>query len=167
LRAIDSQIPLESLFRLAGPELADAWRGLAGSPVYSVSVEGVPKALSPITQDEVFHIGREALSNAFQHAQATQIKTEIQYDEELFRLRIRDDGIRIDVKVLIQGARDGHWGLPGIRERAKLIGAHLEIRSDPKAGTEVELRIPSAIAYATSQMQHRLGLSHDEGEVSS
>lgn len=45
------------------------------------------------------------------------------------------------------GGRPGHWGLPGIRERAKQIGAQLEVWSELGAGTEVELSIPGSIAY--------------------
>jgi signal transduction histidine kinase len=87
------------------------------------------------------------LQNAFRHAQATKIEAEITYAERLLRLRIRDDGKGIDSKVLATG-REGHWGLQGMRERARQIGAQLEIWSQTGAGTEVELRIPGPIAYA-------------------
>jgi len=60
---------------------------------------------------------------------------------------IRDDGKGIDPRVLERGGRSGHWGLPGIRERAKRIGAQLEVWSEVAAGTEVELSIPASIAY--------------------
>ena len=161
LRTIDSQDPLENLFRAAGPELAAAWRGTDDSPAYRVTVEGVPKPLLAVTQEEIFRIGREALTNAFQHANATQIEAAINYGERLFSLRISDDGMGIERTVLMQGAREGHWGLPGIRERAKRIGGQLEIWSDTQSGTEVELRIASTIAYAKSQIRRRPGLSHE------
>ena len=45
---------------------------------------------------------------------------------------------------------EGHYGLPGMRERATLIGGKLEIWSEINAGTEVELRIPASTAYATT-----------------
>ena len=63
--------------------------------------------------------------------------------------RIRDDGKGIDSKLLDAG-RDGHWGLPGMRERAQQIGAQFDMWSEVGAGTEVELRIPASVAYATS-----------------
>ena len=53
-----------------------------------------------------------------------------------------------------QGARQGHWGLPGVRERAKRIGARLKLWSEPGAGTEAELTVPARIAYRTV---HRRG----------
>jgi signal transduction histidine kinase len=86
------------------------------------------------------------LRNAFRHAQARHIETEIMYGESL-RLRFRDDGKGIDSTVLKRGGRSGHWGLAGIRERAKQIGAQLEIWSQPGTGTEIELSIPGSIAY--------------------
>jgi signal transduction histidine kinase len=75
-----------------------------------------------------------------------QIETEITYGESL-RLRFRDDGKGIDPSVVEHGGRPGHWGLPGIRERAKQIGAQLEVWSELGAGTEIELSIPGSIAY--------------------
>jgi signal transduction histidine kinase len=104
--------------------------------------------LSPILQDEVYRIARELLRNAFRHADADQIEAEIRYDYARLRLRIRDDGKGIDPNVLQDGGRAGHWGLPGIRERSKQIGARLDFWSEAGAGTEVELSIPASLAYA-------------------
>ena len=56
----------------------------------------------------------------------------------------------MDPKVLQEGGRAGHWGLPGIRERAKQIGARFDIWSEGGAGTEVELTVPASVAYAKS-----------------
>jgi hypothetical protein len=53
----------------------------------------------------------------------------------------------IEAQILEQGHRPGHWGLPGWRERGEEFGGFLQLRSDGKAGTEVELRIPAAITY--------------------
>src|SRR5216684_635118 len=78
---------------------------------------------------------------------ARHIEAEIRYVDRLFRLRIRDDGKGIDPRVLQQGERARHWGLPGIRERAKQIGARLDLWSEVGAGTEVELSIPASVAY--------------------
>jgi signal transduction histidine kinase len=118
------------------------------SPNFTVTVEGAQQTLSPILQDEVYRIAREVIGNAFRHANASQIEAEIRYDDHLLRLRIRDDGKGMDPKVLKEGARVGHWGLPGIRERAKQIGARLDFWSEAGAGTEVELTVPASVAYA-------------------
>jgi signal transduction histidine kinase len=105
--------------------------------------------LHPILRDDIYRIAREALRNAFRHAQASTIEAEITYGERVLRLRIRDDGKGIDPKLLDAG-RDRHWGLSGMRERAHEIGAQLDIWSEIGAGTEVELRIPGTVAYGTS-----------------
>jgi signal transduction histidine kinase len=131
-----------------GKELGGAGNGESASATLRVSVEGTPRELHPIQRDEIYRIACEGLRNAFRHAQASKIEAEIAYGERLLRLRIRDDGKGIDTKLLGAG-RDGHWGLPGMRERAQQIGAQLEIWSEDGVGTEVELRIPGSVAYAT------------------
>jgi signal transduction histidine kinase len=132
-----------------GEELAGPREGERAPATFRVSVEGNPRDLHPILRDDIYRIAREALRNAFLHAQASKIEAEITYNERLLRLRIRDDGKGIDPKLLDAG-RDGHWGLPGMRERAQQIGAQLDMWSEVGAGTEVELRIPGSIAYGTS-----------------
>jgi signal transduction histidine kinase/ligand-binding sensor domain-containing protein len=120
--------------------------GSGRAVAFRVLVEGAPRTVRPTLQDEIYHIAQESLRNAFRHAQAGHIETEITYGESL-RLRFRDDGKGIDPSVVEHGGRSGHWGLPGIRERAKQIGAQLAIWSELGAGTEVELNIPGSIAY--------------------
>jgi signal transduction histidine kinase len=128
--------------------LGDEFASACGkdSPRLRVSVEGVPRELHPILRDDIYRIAREALQNAFLHAQASKIEADITYGERLLRLRIRDDGKGIDPR-LLEAGRDGHWGLPGMRERAQQIGGQLEMWSILGAGTEVELRIPGSVAY--------------------
>jgi signal transduction histidine kinase len=114
---------------------------------FRVLVEGVPQIVRPVLRDEIYRIARESLRNAFRHAQARHIETEITYSEPLLRLRFRDDGKGIAPEILEHGRRSGHWGLPGMRERAKHIGGQLEVWSKPGAGTEVDLSIPGSLAY--------------------
>ena len=113
---------------------------------FRVIVEGLPRPLNPVIRDEVFHIGREALINAFRHAQAKSVEVELEYASYGLRVLVRDSGVGFDSNVLRFG-RDGHWGLSGMRERAKRIGARLRVLSRPAAGTEVELTVPGAIAF--------------------
>jgi nitrate/nitrite-specific signal transduction histidine kinase len=77
------------------------------------------------------------------------------YRESEFLLYIRDDGSGIDSKVANHGARAGHWGLPGMRERAKSFGGKLEVWSEQGAGTEIELIVPASIAYGKSDGRRR------------
>jgi signal transduction histidine kinase len=119
------------------------------STPFRLVVEGEPKDLHPIIRDEIYRIAREALHNAFSHAEACQIETEIIYGERELRLRIRDDGKGIPSDMLKEG-RQGHYGLCGMRERAQQIGGKLDIWSQPGGGTEIELRVASAIEYRSS-----------------
>jgi anti-sigma regulatory factor (Ser/Thr protein kinase) len=96
-------------------------------------------------------IAREALSNAFRHANATQIEVDLRYAPRMLRLRVRDNGKGIDANVLNAGGRPGHWGLTGMEERARAIRTRLEIWSESSRGTEIELIAPASIAYITSE----------------
>jgi signal transduction histidine kinase len=116
---------------------------------YRVIVEGTHRQLRPIIRDEVYRIGREALANAFRHSQGNKIEVELEYSTKHLRVLVRDDGAGIDPNVLNSG-RDGHWGLPGMRERAESIGARFRVWSRARAGTEVELSIPSHIAFESA-----------------
>src|SRR5262249_33759691 len=87
---------------------------------------------------------------AFRHSGAQSIEAELNYERSELRIRIRDDGTGIEPDILQQGHRDGHFGLPGMRERAQRVGAHLDVWSRPGAGTEVEVRTTASIAYASA-----------------
>jgi signal transduction histidine kinase len=154
LASRDLEKSITALMTNLSEELA---AGNGCSVTFRVLVEGVPRAVRPTLQDEIHRIARESLRNAFRHAQAGHIETEITYGESL-RLRFRDDGKGIDPSVVEHGGRSGHWGLPGIRERAKQIGAQLTVWSELGAGTEVELSIPGSIAYEASPTRPRFRL---------
>jgi ligand-binding sensor domain-containing protein/signal transduction histidine kinase len=126
---------------------------------FHVEVEGTPRDLHPILRDEVYRIAGEALRNAFRHAEAGRIEAEIRYHEREFRLRVRDDGKGIDSKLLNQDERPAHYGMRGMRERAKLLGGKLTVWSEVETGTEVELSIPGTNAYATPAGRRRSWLA--------
>ena len=138
---------LAESIRALGEELADE---NSAEAVLRVEVQGTPRALHPIVRDEVFRIAGEALRNAFRHAAAKQIEVELRYDERQLRVRVRDDGRGIDPEVLRAEGREGHFGLRGMRERAKLAGGKLTVWSGLDTGTEVELSIPAPHAYSSS-----------------
>jgi signal transduction histidine kinase len=125
---------------------------------FRVVIEGSAQVLHPNVHVEIYRIAREALRNAVIHSQARLIETEIAYSDKLFRLRIRDDGKGLDPNLRDQGERTGHWGLRGMRERAQRLGGELDIWSEPGAGTEVELRIPSSMVYEASPARNGVRL---------
>jgi signal transduction histidine kinase len=132
---------LAGALRALGQELATGH-----SANFRLVIEGPRRELHPIIRDEIYRIAREALRNAFAHSGAGHIEAEITFGERLFRLRIRDDGAGIPPEVL-DGGRSGHFGLAGMRERAKQISSQLTISSVPEAGTEIELSVKGSIAY--------------------
>ena len=119
---------------------------------YSMTLVGTPRPLDAIVFTETYRIAREAMINAFQHANAGKIEVELTYSEKGLCLRVRDNGAGIDPQIL-SGGRAGHWGLSGMRERAQKIGGQFNIWSNPGAGTEIELTIPSQLAYPSSRQQ--------------
>jgi signal transduction histidine kinase/ligand-binding sensor domain-containing protein len=117
---------------------------------FNVTVVGSPLALHPVVADELYQIAREALANAFNHANALSIEVEITYNSTSVGVRVRDNGCGIDQQILDRG-RQGHWGLSGMRERARNIGASLIIWSNPGSGTEIDLKIPAKVAYSRTR----------------
>ena len=147
---------------LAINTLAEELAGVETNPnaaEFHVVVEGTPRDLHPILRDEVYRIAGEALRNAFRHAQARRIEVEMRYDDRQFGLRVRDDGKGIDSKLLNDDERPGHYGMRGMRERAKLLGGKLTVWSELDSGTEVELSIPAANAYTTPDGRRRSWLA--------
>ena len=119
--------------------------------MFRVVSSGTQQETDPVIREEVYLIGREALINAFQHANATEIEVEIAYDLKQLRICVRDNGIGIDSEILQAGRKPGHWGLVGMRERAGCIGGQLKIWARPGLGVDIELMVPAAIAYARKQ----------------
>jgi signal transduction histidine kinase len=123
---------------------------------FRVIVLGSVRKLRQLVRDEVYHIGRELLVNAFRHSRANCIEVELEYAPRRFRIVVRDDGCGIDPQVLRTG-REGHWGLPGMRERAERVGARLRVWSRAAAGTEVALSVPNSIAFESRMVEKLAG----------
>jgi signal transduction histidine kinase len=153
-RVLDLRVPADTLSDLA-KSLAAAGDELAQgrSVAFRTMIEGQPRQLSAQVNREAYSIGREALINAFRHAEAALIEVQIVYADDDFRVRVRDDGTGIDLSALEAGSRPGHWGLPGMRERAQQIGAELAIWSGARAGTEIELKVPAVVAYGPQALR--------------
>ncbi len=152
LRSAFTTSDLVEAVRAVGDELASR-----DAAAFRVVVEGPVRDLNPIVRDEVYSIAREALRNAFAHARATHIDAEITFDERVVRLRIRDDGKGMAPDVAGQG-RAGHYGLAGMQERARRIGAKLAILSGAGTGTEIELTVAGSIAYGKPPGRPRFSL---------
>ncbi len=108
---------------------------------------GTPETIHPLALKEIKAIVGEALFNIGRHAGAEEVELVASYGRRTFRLRVQDDGRGIPDEMLGGGGREGHFGLVGMRERARVIGGRLDVRSPEGGGTEVVLDVPSAVAY--------------------
>jgi len=90
----------------------------------------------------LFRITQEALHNAIQHADASEVSVRLTQYPDRLRLTVTDDGRGIVGGVeLSRFVAQGHYGLAGMRERAAMIGARLEVQTAPDYGTAVILEL--------------------------
>jgi signal transduction histidine kinase len=156
--SLSAENDLDRMLITTGQELASSNHAEDGSPRFEVIVEGERRSLLPMIKDEIARIAQELLRNAFRHARAHEIEVEIRYESDVFRLIVRDDGKGMDPQILKDGGRAGHWGLPGVQERARGIGSRLEFWSEAGAGTEIRLTLPAAMAYERPRNRDRFNL---------
>jgi signal transduction histidine kinase len=104
---------------------------------FEMNVKGKPRELPYDAQATVYTIAREAMNNAMNHAQPDRVRVDLEYTPTTVRLVVQDDGKGFDVQN--SGQKIDHWGLSGMRERARQIHADLLIESAPGRGTRVEL----------------------------
>ncbi|AYC43982.1 Oxygen sensor histidine kinase NreB [Streptomyces griseorubiginosus] len=95
---------------------------------------GLP-ALDQQTELVLYRVAQEALTNAARHAEADKVEVSLRHSGETVVLTVVDDGRGT------QAAPEGA-GMRGMRERALLVGATLDVTSQPRAGTEVRLTVP-------------------------
>jgi signal transduction histidine kinase len=127
----------------------------ADAPVVDVALDGASRHLNPLVREEAWRIAGEALRNSFHHADARHITVTLHYGARQFRLTIVDDGKGIEAGTLEGQQPASHYGLPGMRERAVVVGGQLDVRSAIGRGTEVELRVPGPNAYdAPARTRH-------------
>jgi signal transduction histidine kinase len=118
--------------------------GLQQETDFRIIVEGPAVPLQPAVRNDIYRIGREALVNAFRHSRARNVELELEYAANQLRLLVRDNGRGIDPERLRSALG---CGLSSMRERAKGIGGKLKVSSSGACGTEVELRLPSRLAF--------------------
>jgi signal transduction histidine kinase/ligand-binding sensor domain-containing protein len=114
---------------------------------FNIRVTGTVRALKEEVHEEIYTIAREALFNASRYAHAHHVTLDLDYGAAAFTLRIYDDGRGLDPAVMAAGHRPGHWGLPGMRERAKRIDAGFQLASGPGEGTTIAVTLSAKLAY--------------------
>jgi len=108
-----------------------------GRPSVEVEVHGTPRRLSVAAEHHLFRIAQEALTNAVKHAQASRASVSVAVTEAEVELTVSDDGRGIPSE---KPAHGFHFGLSGMRERARALGTRLELESAPGIGTTIRVR---------------------------
>jgi signal transduction histidine kinase len=115
--------------------LVQKFRTELGVPVALACDEGVP-ALTSSAEHLLLRIAHEALFNIWKHAQASQVDVRLRAAGGELELTIADNGLGFDPSQ----APPGHFGLAGMRARAQILGAALEIASAAGQGTQISVR---------------------------
>jgi signal transduction histidine kinase/ligand-binding sensor domain-containing protein len=115
---------------------------------FQLSVEGTPTILQAVVHEELRMIAHEAIANAFRHARATTIKCGLKFGRRHFTFTCTDDGCGIPEAMFRAKKLHNHWGLVGMQERTRKIGAGLHIQPANPCGTKVEVKLRAGIAYA-------------------
>jgi signal transduction histidine kinase/ligand-binding sensor domain-containing protein len=137
---------LGEILKRIGEELA-AEHG----PNFSATLRGEGAALPDRVLDEARHIGAEALLNAFRHAEAKHVRLVVQQTPARLVLEVADDGRGMLPTQEYMAGRTGHWGVAGMRERARTIGARFTLASAEGEGTRIRLQVrlrDSALGWA-------------------
>ncbi len=130
--------PLEEL------GLATAIRQLAedaaarGNLTLELHISDNVPALPPATEQCIFRVAQEAITNVLSHARAQRLTVDLGWADNMATLAVRDDGLGFDPAVASDGDR---FGLKGMRERAELVKGRLTIASQPARGTTVQLSV--------------------------
>jgi signal transduction histidine kinase len=103
---------------------------------------GQERRLSQEVELALYRIAQEALNNVVRHAKAEHAALQIHFAEREIKLEISDDGVGFQMPASpTDFAPSGHFGLLGMRERADLIGARLEVESALGKGTRLRIRL--------------------------
>jgi two-component system NarL family sensor kinase len=148
---------------LAGRPLAEALVSLGremasttGIRVHVRSADG--PVLSSNTEEELYRIATEALTNIRRHAHANEVHVTLARAGRHARLTIADDGAGFDVRG--RRARSNGYGLAGMRERSALVGGRLVVRSRPGHGTQITVDVP--LDQAQDEGRGRGGDEHSD-----
>jgi signal transduction histidine kinase len=128
--------------------LAASLESLARStPLPNVQVDTVTTVLPEHVETAVYRIAQEALQNVMKHASAAHVQLRLSMSPGAVLLEVSDDGVGFDPATTPERAGPVGYGLPGMQQRAELLGGQLTAESTPGRGTVVRLRVPLASEY--------------------
>jgi signal transduction histidine kinase/ligand-binding sensor domain-containing protein len=140
-----SNVDIESTLRDTVQSMTGSQGGI------QIISSGIERPIQPVPGEEMVQIVREALRNAIQHAGQNNVIVNSQYGDHYHQFAVQDDGPGMSESVL-QAGKPGHFGIPGMRERAARIGASLTVSSSPSTGTQWTLCVPAQIAYESQDI---------------
>lgn len=147
VQLLRSGLDIEQQLNQTGVALA----ALHSTTQFELATEGEARPLSPPVQDELAAIAQEALRNAFQHARASKVTVRIEYHDDALVLQVADDGRGLDQDEVRNRIKERHFGMVGMRERARYAGAAIDITSSPGQGTVMSLKASARLCYATDE----------------
>jgi signal transduction histidine kinase len=106
-----------------------------------VAAKGRVRPLSETVEENLLRIAQESVTNVIKHSGATTVTIELDYGPQTVTLQIQDNGHGFE-QDKSAGPGEGHFGLLGISERAKRLGAELNVTSEPGRGTTVRIKVP-------------------------
>ena len=115
---------------------------------FQAVLTGTDRAIEHDVKEEMQRIAAEAISNASRHSRARLITLRMEVGERTLTLSVKDDGVGMPQDALPSEGASDHWGITGMRERARRINARLSIVSAPNQGTELRLRVAGSRAFA-------------------
>jgi signal transduction histidine kinase len=118
-----------------------------GPPTVSIHVTGIAAALTTDAFEQLVDIGREAIRNAYVHAQAKHVMVTLSYSRQSLSMSVTDDGKGIDASTLQRSGGTGHFGLIGMSERARQLHAQFRIEKNNPSGTRIMVVVPARTAY--------------------
>jgi len=135
---------LEYGLSMALEDLADTHREIASGEAgfeFSYELEASPVRFNPEVETQIFRIVQQACKNAVDHSQASLIICKGEIRDGLIDITVEDDGIGFDYESEVRGslALKKHYGMIGMEERCRIIGAKLDIFSAPGKGTRVRV----------------------------
>lgn len=102
--------------------------------------EGAPRCLPAMWDEQLLHVGQEALTNAIRHAHARRVVMQLRFADSSVRFDVSDDGRGFD-----QHAASAGLGLAGMKERVESMGGQLSIQSAPSSGTTIGVTLPVSL----------------------
>jgi signal transduction histidine kinase len=126
-------------------------RSVNEGPVLKVALRGYPQLLTIDAYHELADIAQEAIRNALQHANAQRILVTVEYTPHCIVLVIADDGCGLPAHLTQHGGAPAHYGILGMRERARYLNATFSLEPNDACGTKVMVCVSADIAFAERQ----------------